>query len=272
MKVILSRKGFDLTAGRYPSPILEDGRFVSLPIPHLLGPHRYNEVKFENGTLAKLVHDLTHGRVRGSSKLHLDPDVRREARPRAVGWRPMFGQSGHARAHLRRQEVGTGDRFLFFGWFREVELFSGKYRYKRGSASRHIIFGWLDVQEVWESPFQQPPTWAQCHPHLKNDYWNGSTVYVASSDQTAGAFNNCSDDLVLTEKGRLRSEWLLPGWMHPSGRKSALTYHSDVNRWGKCKLGTRLQSVGRGQEFVLNTLHYPEAVSWSDSLIRKNSA
>ena len=33
MKVILSRKGFDSSYGGYPSPILPDGRMVSLPIP-----------------------------------------------------------------------------------------------------------------------------------------------------------------------------------------------------------------------------------------------
>jgi hypothetical protein len=33
MKIILSRKGFDSSYGGYPSPILPDGKMVSLPIP-----------------------------------------------------------------------------------------------------------------------------------------------------------------------------------------------------------------------------------------------
>ena len=33
MKVILSRKGFDSCYGGHPSPILPDGRMISLPIP-----------------------------------------------------------------------------------------------------------------------------------------------------------------------------------------------------------------------------------------------
>ena len=33
MKVILSRKGFDSQYGGYPSPVLPDGRMISLPIP-----------------------------------------------------------------------------------------------------------------------------------------------------------------------------------------------------------------------------------------------
>ena len=33
MKVIISRKGFDSSAGKMASPILPDGRVISLPIP-----------------------------------------------------------------------------------------------------------------------------------------------------------------------------------------------------------------------------------------------
>ena len=33
MKLVLSRKGFDSSAGGIPSPILPDGRLISLPIP-----------------------------------------------------------------------------------------------------------------------------------------------------------------------------------------------------------------------------------------------
>ena len=33
MKLIFSRKGFDSSAGGIPSPILPDGRMISLPIP-----------------------------------------------------------------------------------------------------------------------------------------------------------------------------------------------------------------------------------------------
>ncbi|MFC1955807.1 hypothetical protein ACFLWZ_04680 [Chloroflexota bacterium] len=40
MKVILSRKGFDSSYGGYPSPILPDGRLISLPIP---SPHSYED-------------------------------------------------------------------------------------------------------------------------------------------------------------------------------------------------------------------------------------
>ena len=36
MKVILSRKGFDSTAGGYPSPIIDGSELVSFPIPENL--------------------------------------------------------------------------------------------------------------------------------------------------------------------------------------------------------------------------------------------
>lgn len=52
---------------------------------------------------------------------HLDPDLRRDALPtRPNGWRPAFGQSGAAAGHLFNQEVGIGDLFMFFGWFRKT--------------------------------------------------------------------------------------------------------------------------------------------------------
>ncbi|MBA3801209.1 MAG: hypothetical protein H0X18_19410 [Geodermatophilaceae bacterium] len=44
MKLILSRKGFDSAAGGCPSPILEDGSMLSLPIPDRTSPIRYRDI------------------------------------------------------------------------------------------------------------------------------------------------------------------------------------------------------------------------------------
>ena len=47
-RLILSRKGFDSSAGGGPSPILNDGRIFSLPIPQKeKSPHRYLDLKFD---------------------------------------------------------------------------------------------------------------------------------------------------------------------------------------------------------------------------------
>ena len=50
--------------------------------------------------------------------------------------------------------------------------------------------------------------------------------------------------------------------MYPGTRKSALTYHANPKRWEMNEGYTRLKSVGRGQEFVLDCDKYPEAVKW----------
>jgi hypothetical protein len=48
MKIIMSRKGFDSAYGGYPSPILPDGKMVSLSIPS--GDSlRYSDLKVKEG-------------------------------------------------------------------------------------------------------------------------------------------------------------------------------------------------------------------------------
>ena len=79
MKLILSRKGFDSTNGGCPSPIL-DGRLCSLPIPDAGASTRYGEISSFNGSsIARIVEDLTRGRISDDNGAHLDPDLRRDS-------------------------------------------------------------------------------------------------------------------------------------------------------------------------------------------------
>ena len=56
----------------------------------------------------------------------------------------------------------------------------------------------------------------------------------------------------LTETGGTLSRWRLPAWMHPDSKKASLSYHLDRNRWSpRDSQWCALQSVGKGQEFVL---------------------
>ena len=50
MKIILSRKGLDSSAGGKPSPILKNGQIFSIPIPTTdkNSPHRYRDVCINN--------------------------------------------------------------------------------------------------------------------------------------------------------------------------------------------------------------------------------
>jgi hypothetical protein len=61
--------------------------------------------------------------------------------------------------------------------------------------------------------------------------------------------------------------WQLPRWFNPVAR-TPLSYHANPARWTDCSTSMRLQSVGRGQEFVLDVEQYPEARAWLRSIFR----
>src|ERR1035438_9844994 len=97
MKLILSRKGFDSSAGKKPSPIFPDGTMVSLPIPDKSSTIAYSDIAGNAlASVGELVHDLA--RVPQTHRAHLDPDLSAHSIPRAKGWRPLFGPAGDARS------------------------------------------------------------------------------------------------------------------------------------------------------------------------------
>ena len=84
----------------------------------------------------------------------------------------------------------------------------------------------------------------------------------------AGVFDHYSSSLQLTKLGgRNASIWQLPHWFYPTGSKTPLTYHSDLKRWKRENDYVQLNSVARGQEFVLDCRHYPEATRWVGDLL-----
>jgi len=268
VKIILSRKGFDSSFGGCASPILEDGTLVSLPIPEPRAPATFADIQHRAASVGQLVADLARGRVTAATAAHLDPDLRPDALPRESGWRPLFGQTVAAQSHLANCGVGTGDLFLFFGWFREVERRDARFRYVSHAPDLHVLFGWLRVGAVWTGDkLQQAPRWAQSHPHVASDYGPTSTVYVAADDPPgqpdAGAFPRLVDELILTAPGETRRRWRLPAWFHPEGHGSALSYHGKPSRWQRAGGQVLLTTAGRGQEFVLDADDYPEAREWA---------
>ncbi len=275
MKLILSRKGFDSANGGCPSPIL-DGQLCSLPIPDAGASTRYRDISSFNGSsIARLVEDLTGGRVRRGDGAHLDPDLRRDAIARAYGWRPIFGQAGAAQSHLARHKIGRSDLFLFFGCFRSAEKIGGAFRFVRDAPKIHVIFGWLQIGRVAPATnIVAEIPWAAGHPHLDApDRYKNNMLYFASDRLTsiglatrgAGTFDRIRPELILTKADSNCSVWQLPRWFEPRGRP-ALSYHSKASRWTDCETSTRLQSVGRGQEFVLDVEQYPEARDWLRSI------
>ena len=279
MKLILSRKGFDSANGGCPSPIL-DGRLCWLPIPDAGAPTSYDQISINKVSIAKIVEDLTRCRIKRSHGAHLDPDLRRDAIARIAGWRPIFGQASAAQGHLDKQEVGPGDLFLFFGSFRRAESVGGEFRFVPHAPKLHAIFGWLQVARVVAATnaVAAELPWARGHPHLvAPDRFKNNTLYFASDRLTSigieakggGIFDQLRPEQILTHTEPYAgcSTWTLPLWFNPYGRP-ALSYHSKPARWTDCGTSMRLQSVGRGQEFVLDVDQYPEARGWLRSIFR----
>lgn len=280
MRLVLSRKGFDSSAGRAASPVFDDGRLFSLPIPDKQATVRYDQLSFGSLDVGTLVHDLTRGRTRPDHLAHLDPDLDGNARPRLPGWRGSLGQTGSAQGVLSREGVGPGDLFLFFGWFRRVGRTSGRWSYLPGAPDLHALWGWLLVGEVVPVAQESAPAWLGEHPHLAPGRpLHGDVLYLASERldlpgvdrgmRGAGTFPRLQPHLQLTAPGAMsRSDWSLPEWFHPGEGRPALGYHQDPSRWRRSDTDVRLRSVARGQEFVLDLDCYPEAGDWLASLFQ----
>ena len=272
MKVILSRKGFDTGSGGCPSPIFPDGAMLSLPIPDGNSKVRYRNLTWNGRNLGDLLSRLAGAKAEAGDGAHLDPDLRADALPRMPGWRPIFGQRGAARGHIRKQGVREGDIFLFFGLFRDVRE-DGTFAPR--SPARHVIWGWMEIGEILPvDGNRQRLGWAGDHPHLTRGVDRTSFVYLAADRlylpgersrrlPGAGVFSCFAPALQLTATGSGGSStWRLPAWFHPGGRRSALSYHRDPTRWNRDGETVLLQTVGRGQEFVIDGDDYPEVVSW----------
>ena len=180
MRLILSRKGFDSSAGGVASPIFEDGSMLSLPIPERGSGTSYGELAWNGRSVGDVVEALTRGKRPASHHVHLDPDLIAEMRPRRRGWRASFGQCSAAQTVLLRSGVGPGDLFLFFGWFRRVREERGGLVYQRGAPDLHVLFGWLQVGEVLAPAAGKVPAWAEDHPHVVGAQRTNNALYVAS--------------------------------------------------------------------------------------------
>ena len=272
MRVIFSRKGFDSTYGKVPSPVLPDGRMISLPIPDKNALTPYGAVQRDGLNIGDIVCDLTRGKMPRSYRAHLDPDLLPDAVPRQTGWRPIFGQAGAALGHLRNQNVAPGDLSLFFGWFRQAQFVAGQWRYVQHSQSVHALWGWMLIGTI--HPCRLVPAnvarWAAEHPHLSRSRLGEDEVFIAADHFVAagrrlpgaGVFTS-RPGRVLTLAGATRSTWRMPSWMAPETGVARLSYHEDRTRWSPCDDNSRrLSSASIGQEFVLSTLRRDLLEEW----------
>jgi len=170
-RIILSRKGWDSSAGGRPSPILPDGTLLSLPIPDPESGVKFDDLQLPNGRkeIGDLVEDLTKRRVHRTHEVHLDPDIRDTAIKR-INFQPAFGQCGGSQSHLEKQGVRKemaetdADLFLFFGLYRQVTM-SDRWRYVRTAPEIHVIFAWLQVEKIIRLPEESVPAGLERHPH-----------------------------------------------------------------------------------------------------------
>lgn len=261
MKVILSRKGFDSQNGGYPSPILPNGDMISLPIPENTNTYYKDLMVDKNMYYLDLMNQLGIRNFNRNSSAHLDPDIK-PVRKGADPWQPLFGQCGSSGSHLINNNVCKGDIFLFFGWFRNTVMTSSGLKYDPNDKNgKHIIWGYMEIGDVVPVRPNNTDPAILAHPHYVNryesDYKISNTIYVGASNLSfnldkpgTGVFKYDSS-LVLSYDNNKKSMWKLPSFFDPADG-TVMTYHKDNNRWSKNgNNDCILQSVGKGQEFVI---------------------
>jgi hypothetical protein len=209
-----------------------------------------------------MVEQLTDGRIPRDYSAHLDPDLDSTAYQREPSWRPVLGQTDAALGHLEKQGVGTGDLFLFFGWFRPVEKQGLQWAYAPGQPPVHTIWGWLHIGGLFSHADVPPDArqWLAYHPHLQRSARKRHVLYTASESldvggrrlPAGGVFPRFSGQRVLSAPGENMSLWKVPGWMHPENAQVRFSYIHDPDRWTCIDQESALvQSVGKGQEIVM---------------------
>lgn len=285
MKLVLSRKGFDSQYGGMPSPILPDGRLLPLPIPTRHDQRTLADVPYLGPEAPSMLLELSRGKHGLGTSVHMDPDLERTVGDHLPGWRPALGQTGAAQSHLHGKGMGAGDVFLFFGWFREAEQHKGRWRYVPRAPNLHVLFGWIEVGQVLPIVREREACitclpWIADHPHVASPghYTDPRNVlYVAACESKwvadsvgGGRFHRYDDALRLTAANSTRSRWSLPAWFMPSADRPALSYHGNPGLWSPEGDRIRLNSAAKGQEFVLDMAHYPEAEPWLSDLIQRH--
>lgn len=275
-KISFSRKGFDSTYGGKSSPILPDGRLISLPIPQSDGLCSFRELKVDDNLSFEELFNALGYEAMIDAKCHLDPDIYPKAlQIRMPGWKPSLGHT-EQQSHLSSHGFSVGDIFLFYGMFRKTALdFKRNIVWdKKDKQKKHIMWGYLEVGEIL--PVRQGtqcPEWLERHPHTcpHHRVASGNTIYISSyfltMDQSlpgAGVFKY-SDDLTLTKDGLSLTKW----------DRNKLEFMKDykISRIAKDAWADNnyFQSVNIGQEIIITpTDDGTKLKEWVLRLIRNN--
>ena len=262
-RLILSRKGFDAKAGGSASPIFNDGSFFSIPIPQSHpSPKIYKDLDFNGISGSKLLKEVS-AKVRDTDYCHNDPLLNEK-----IG---IFGQASSSQTELKNNNVGPGDLFLFFGWFKN---------FSENGRDLHHLFGWLQIEKIIEGSKEIKRYLCENniqHPHGYGDVsrFSNNTIYIASNklklnkrkifDRGHGLFKRTHDDLILTEKSKTRSRWKLPSKYFKDSKDLFL----NRMKWENEEESTVFYR-GFGQEFILDIEKNPNVKKWAINLIKKH--
>lgn len=262
MKVILSRKGFDMKHGKIPSPILPDGTFLLLPRPSNEGYVRYDELFYHGTSYLDIIRSLDPSAAEElkDAKCFPNPDFMEREGLKKGCWKANFTQYGPSEGHLNSQCVSVGDIFLFFGWFKQTKYDeNGHLTYVDGAKDLHIIFSYLQIGAIIKNKSYI----------LKKYLWDNEIAHIVKSVKHYSiylptkklSYNNrqsgygqlsFSDKLVLTKEGHPCSKWDLPDlFRHPD---VTISYHNNYTN-GFIPGKDYFQASNIGQEFVINGTH-----------------
>jgi len=174
--LVISRKGFDASAGGRASPIFANGDIFSVPIPQKKqSPSRYRELQFNDMSGREILNLIGAKSISDKDFCHIDPLFSEN--------KGIFGQSGGAQGELDNCGIEKGDLFLFFGWFK---------KYQRRGPDLHHLFGWLQVEKIIKGNNEILKFLSKnglSHPHGTNDMtqYKNNTIYIASRNLTSVA-------------------------------------------------------------------------------------
>lgn len=284
MKVIFSKKGFDSEYGKIASPLLEDGTFLSLPIPQKTDKLCYTDIHYNKKTYDEIIFELS--KLGLSYRFaHLDPDLRYESKKRILEenkWCGLFGQSGPAQGILRNCNIGKGDIFLFYGWFKEAESKNGMYHYKEKSQDFNAIWGYLEIDEIIDTKekydkYKSINPDVIDHPHAryfeeniaikKNCIYTGAKELFFNKKLSGfGCIQNKTGKTSpkLTEAGKTKSNWMLPNDIFGDIKFDSHNKSFDNNG--------RVSWKTFGQEFVIDCKKHPKVENWVKNLIEENAS
>ena len=262
-KIIFSRKGFDSSAGGIPSSKSGEN-LISFPIPYKKNTlTTYNDIG-----IGRYVKELSNNKIKPNDTCHYDPNL-------DLG---QFGQVGAAQSHLENNNVGVGDLFLFWGWFRETLTINKKTVFSKDNPGHYRLFGWLQIGEIIH--LGKDPSWflkkepdSKSHPHTIGLWAENNTLYLASDKLDAfgidgyygfGKFNASDKTNLSFDPYKKKSTWKCPKWLNPKHGGSGMTYHKDLKRWSD----NSVDIVGRGQEFITVPKKINECKKWLKNIFK----